>query len=124
MAATRMTTQRLRIMEYLRRTRTHPTAEQVHRAISAELPTITLATVYRNLNKLTEGGSIIRLKVGNTYHYDGKEGDHIHGICSATGDIVDIDQPELVRYVKRRLKHPGFTPQDIRIIVTGTCDKR
>jgi len=119
-----MTTQRLKILEFLRETRIHPTTEQVYQHVSKSLPTITLATVYRNLNKLTEAGEIIRIKVGHTYHYDGHEGDHIHGICETTGKIVDIEQPELVNYVRKKLRHPGFEPEDVKIIVTGKCNER
>ena len=121
---TRMTTQRIKILAYLESTTTHPSAEDVHKNVSKELPSITLATVYRNLNALAAQGTITRIKVGNTYRYDAQPGDHIHGICEDTGDIIDIKQPELVKHVRERIKHKGFTPKDVKIIVTGTRHQR
>ncbi|MBD3209594.1 transcriptional repressor [Candidatus Woesearchaeota archaeon] len=120
---TRTTTQQVHILQYLRQKHSHPCAEAIHKEVVKQLPTITLATVYRNLNKLVEQEDIISFKVGNTYHYDGKVGDHIHGICENTGKIVDIEQPELVQYVRKKIHHHGFTPKNIRIIVTGTCKR-
>ncbi|MFP4524484.1 MAG: Fur family transcriptional regulator [Candidatus Woesearchaeota archaeon] len=118
MAQTRMTTQRVRILEYLQGTESHPTAHDIYREVSQDLPTLTLATVYRNLKALEDQGEVMKFKVGETYHYDAKDGDHIH-VITDDGQIEDVERPDVVRYVKRKLREEGYEPDDVRIVTTG-----
>ena len=57
----RQTIQKLKIMQHLHSVKTHPSAEMVYNAVKEEVPTITLATVYRNLNSLANAGKILKL---------------------------------------------------------------
>jgi len=45
------------------------------------LPTITLATTYRNLNILASDSEILRLEINNEYHYDADISKHQHCFC-------------------------------------------
>ena len=56
--AFRMTRHRRVILEVLRRTRKHPTAEELYILVRRRLPRVSLATVYRNLEVLSEQGLI------------------------------------------------------------------
>ena len=60
----RMTTQRIAILDYLAEAH-HPTAEDVYTAIVAKDPNISMATVYNNLNKLTDEGYLLELTYGD-----------------------------------------------------------
>lgn len=121
MAQERMTIQRLKILEFLRKDTSHPTAEEVYAAIKPQLSTITLATVYRNLNVLADKGEIICFKVGNTYHFDGQLGAHIHGICQRCGRIVDVHDEKVAKYAMNKIRFEDFIPTDVRITFRGTC---
>ena len=55
------TKQRQLILEAVRATNSHPTADELFQMIRRKLPTISLATVYRNLNFLSEIGEIRKL---------------------------------------------------------------
>lgn len=118
---TRKTPQRMKILEYLRSVRTHPTAEEVYNAVKKEMPSITLATVYRNLNLMADQGQIIRLEIDHEYRYDAHSEGHIHFVCKNTGRIIDIDDDEVAEYVKSKLGK-GFNPEKVTVIVKGTYE--
>ena len=118
----RNTAQRLRILAYLRSTRSHPSAEGVHAAVVKDLPSITLATVYRNLNALSEEGEVFRLKVGNSYRYDYHRHGDTHGVCDACGRIVDLDGETFAKGAVKAFDSQGFSPRSVTIILSGVCE--
>ncbi|MCL2192942.1 MAG: transcriptional repressor [Treponema sp.] len=70
----------------------HATAEQVYDYVVTEHPSISKATVYRNLSQMVESGEIIT--IGNFYgatHYDHNCHDHYHFICDDCKRIFDLD---------------------------------
>lgn len=119
----RLTTQRIKIMEFLRSTKEHPSAEMVYNAVSKDLPSITLATVYRNLNKLSEQGEIIRLDIGGEYRFDGHMHSHIHAVCEKCGSILDFDEEEVHMCALKNVPRSKFTAKSVRIVCYGTCNK-
>ena len=56
----RNTIQRLLVLETVNKLQCHATADEIYRAIVKEHPNISRATVYRNLNSLSESGSYLR----------------------------------------------------------------
>ena len=118
---TRMTNQKLKIIEYLKSVKTHPTAEMVYNAVSKDLPAISLATVYRNLNLLAEQGKILRLEINGEYHYDGFCDSHQHLVCTNCGKIMDLGQKEISDYAMRKIKASDFEIKSVRIIFYGVC---
>ncbi len=92
------TPQRLTIAKFLLSTDTHPTAEEIHKAISNELPTpISLATVYNSLEALVKVGIIKEvLTEPNKVRYDKNITNHHHFINTKTGEILDIEPYELI----------------------------
>jgi Fe2+ or Zn2+ uptake regulation protein len=115
MIINRNTIQRTRILEYLRKVKTHPAAETVYKEVKKTIPTITLATVYRNLNLLTEQGIINRMTVNHEYRYDGESGVHQHAICKKCGKIIDVEFQTTIKPIK------NFNTNTI--FYYGTCDK-
>jgi Fe2+ or Zn2+ uptake regulation protein len=118
---TRMTNQKLKIMEHLKNIKTHPTAELVYRVVSKDLPAISLATVYRNLNLLAEQGKILKLEINGEYHYDGFCDSHQHLVCTNCDKIIDIGQKEISNYAMRKIKSSDFELRSVRIIFYGIC---
>ena len=58
----RMTRQRGIILEELRKINTHPSADEIYERVRKHLPRISLGTVYRNLEILSELGEIQKLE--------------------------------------------------------------
>jgi len=118
---TRMTTQRIKILNYLKKVQTHPTAEAVYNEIKKELPAITLATVYRNLNLLAGQGEILRIKINNEYHYDGDTCCHQHCICKKCGKIIDCFKKEISDYALKKINLKNFNAENVCVIFKGVC---
>jgi len=116
-----MTTQKLKILEYLNNYKDHPNAETIYKEVKKQLPAITLATVYRNLNLLAEQGKITRFKIGNEYRFDGRSECHQHLICIKCGKITDICNKQVSDYALNNLKTPEFTPESVSIKLYGLC---
>ena len=88
---TRMTRQREVILEELRKTKTHPTADELYSIVRERLPRISLGTVYRNLDFLADSGEIRRLEAaGSTKRFDGDISRHQHVRCIQCGRIGDV----------------------------------
>ena len=86
----RMTRQRKVILEELRKVNTHPSADEVYELVRKRLPRISLGTVYRNLEILSERGDIQKLELGCTLkRFDGVAENHYHIRCIDCGRVVD-----------------------------------
>lgn len=89
---TRTTRQRTVILEELRSLTCHPTADQLYQRVRDRLPHISLGTIYRNLELLSEQGQIQRLEVtGGQMHFDGNPEPHCHIRCHDCGAVGDVD---------------------------------
>ena len=87
----RFSQQRQVILEVLRSTTSHPTAEWVYTETKKRLPRLSLGTIYRNLRLLAESGGIQELELGTTFsRYDGNTESHAHFLCRGCGRVLDI----------------------------------
>ena len=83
--------QRELILEAVKSVRTHPTADAIYEMIRQKEPSISLGTVYRNLNLLASRGEIIPLYTADDkVHYDGDTSSHRHFVCKKCKNIIDI----------------------------------
>jgi Fur family transcriptional regulator, ferric uptake regulator len=87
----RMTAQRRIILEELRKVLTHPTAGEIYEIVRKRLPRISLGTVYRNLEILSEIGMIQKLEMAGTQkRFDGIVENHYHVRCIRCGRVDDV----------------------------------
>jgi len=90
-AGLRMTRQRRVILDEFRTAGLHHTADDVYLAVRRKLPNISLGTVYRNLEVLTQAGLIRKLHLGGGQRlYDGGHHPHYHVRCRECGKISDV----------------------------------
>ncbi len=69
----------------------HLSADDLYQILKKDFKSMSLATVYRNLNKLTEMGSIVRLSIPNgADRYSANLDDHYHFLCTNCDKIFDI----------------------------------
>ncbi|WAC07456.1 MAG: transcriptional repressor [Thermodesulfobacteriota bacterium] len=86
-----ITKQRQVILEELKKTVSHPTADEVFLMVRQRLPKISLGTVYRNLELLSENGVIQKLDwSGRQKRYDGNFENHYHIRCLNCGRVDDV----------------------------------
>ena len=91
MQATKHSKQRDLLIDILRNTKCHPDADWIYTRAREQMPNISLGTVYRNLAKLSEDGTILKLDIGKgSDHFDGDITPHAHLLCESCGNIIDI----------------------------------
>ncbi len=118
----RITNQREIILEELKRLKTHPTADELYEVVKKRLPRISLATVYRNLEQLSEAGIINKLEYGGRQkRFDGNISPHSHIFCIKCGKISDVELDEKIE-IKKIIKDPkGFLIFEDRFEFCGLC---
>ncbi len=122
----RMTHQREVILDELRRSKTHPTADELYERIKKKLPRVSLATVYRNLEILSEAGLIKKLEIsGRQKRFDWDPGEHDHVYCihcqrvdnitlAAPAPEVEPMRQQGYRITGRRIEFSGLCPKCLR----------
>jgi Fe2+ or Zn2+ uptake regulation protein len=86
------TRQRERLLELLCASRSHPTAAELYEAAHHEFPSLSLATVYRNLEVLISEGLAEAVPCeGGAMRYDGNPKPHHHFVCETCGSIQDVE---------------------------------
>lgn len=115
--------QRELILETLRKCTDHPTAEEIYAKAKQEMASISLGTVYRNLNLLTEMGKIRKLEsAGNTsVRYDGRNDEHCHLVCTSCGTITDVGLGMFNQIDKTVEQETGFSVTEHGIVLKGIC---
>ena len=118
----RMTRQRKVILEELRKVKTHPSADEIYEMVRRRLPRISLGTVYRNLEILSESGEIQKLEPGSTLkRFDGNPDTHHHIRCVQCGCIVDVDFDVEIKIQNGYAPHGAFRIIGHRLEFTGIC---
>ncbi len=116
--------QREAILEVLRMTKVHPTADWVYEEVRKEIPNISLGTVYRNLAKLSEDKTIVKLGLGTgVEHFDGCTEPHYHVMCCECGSISDIDANPLLGLNDWASKQFNGEIYEHSAIFFGKCEK-
>lgn len=119
---TRMTKQRKTILQVLRSTTSHPTADWIYEEVRKEIPNVSLGTVYRNLGILKDMGEILELDFGSTYsRYDGNPLNHYHFCCSECGRVYDIEMPLIKSVEVEASTTSGHNIQYHRLEFYGIC---
>ncbi|MDQ0300849.1 Fur family peroxide stress response transcriptional regulator [Salibacterium salarium] len=120
----RMTPQRHAILEYLYDSMSHPTADDIYKALESKFPNMSVATVYNNLRVFKNVGIVRELTYGDSSsRFDCVTTDHYHVICSDCGKIVDFHYPGLDE-VETLAEHvTGFKVHDHRMEIYGSCQE-
>ncbi|QGY39991.1 transcriptional repressor [Pseudodesulfovibrio cashew] len=88
----RLSKQRKVILEELRKVKTHPTADEVYDMVRKIIPRISLGTVYRNLEFLSNRGLVLKLGApGAQKRFDGTPEPHPHIRCAVCTRVVDVE---------------------------------
>jgi len=87
----RKTKQREVIYNELCKLTSHPTADELFMIVKDKLPRVSLGTIYRNLEIMSEEGIVKKIEIcGKMKRFDGNTSDHLHVKCIKCGKIEDI----------------------------------
>ena len=117
-----LTHQRQVIYETLITMRGHPSPEEVYAKVRKRIPSISLATVYKNLNRFLAAGLLQEMSVHHgSLRVEVNDHAHHHLVCSTCKKIEDIDSEQIgPLHVRGRLPK-GFAVQRFSVDVIGLC---
>jgi Fur family ferric uptake transcriptional regulator len=120
--ASRMTVQRRTILEEVRASHSHPTADEIYHRVRRRLPRISLGTVYRNLEALASQGAIQRLDLsGVQRRFDHQPTPHFHVRCVRCGVLNDVELSSSAILDELVDDAGGFEILDARLEFLGIC---
>ena len=125
MAETNMrnTSQRKIVLDVVRESLDHPTAETIYTRCIEKAPKISLGTVYRNLAVLAQTGEILKVPSSEgPDHYDFNLSAHHHFLCTKCGRVSDI--PKEFAPSDEYLMCPkncGFHIKGYSLLYSGIC---
>ena len=112
-AGMRMTQQRRAVLETILCSHDHPTAAMIYERTKANMPGISLATVYNCLESMAETGIINHLNFDNgPSRFCPNLEPHVHLLDDETNRVLDV-----------QLKS-GLRPEDVFELPEGTCVTR
>ena len=120
----RVTSQRQAIFRLLDGDASHPTVESLYDRARAEMPTISLKTVYQTVHDLEALGEVrvLDLGTGSVRVDPNVEDDHHHLLCTGCGRVRDLPVEFTDLHVPIRFRR-DFTVDDVQVIFRGRCDQ-
>lgn len=103
---------------------THPTAEEVYRALKKDYSSLSLGTVYRNLNQLSEAGILLKIPIADgSDRFDGRTDMHYHMICERCFRVFDVELDCLNGIPKTVSENEGYRITKISLNLKGICSE-
>ena len=127
----RCTRQRVALYEALYDATSHPTADELYRSLSGQVPAMSLATVYNTLEAFCDAGLAQKMPgagVNGSARYDAERGDeHLHVRCRVTGKMADVPEElskEILNSIPQHLlskieEKLGYAVDQIHIELVG-----
>jgi Fur family transcriptional regulator, peroxide stress response regulator len=117
-----LTKQREVVLQVIRDSENHLTANEVFDQAKGLLPTISFATVYNSLRYLKDAGHIGEIQFGNgASRFDRKLTRHDHAICVKCGKLVDMELEIPSELVKIAENFSRFKLESIELTLRGLC---
>jgi Fe2+ or Zn2+ uptake regulation protein len=118
----KVTPQRQCIFRVLHDNEVHPTAESVYAVARAEMPMMSLKTVYQTLNDLAAMGELQQLDLGTgSSRFDPNVDPHHHLVCVRCGKVRDLNV-DFARLAVPSNQRQGFTVGSAEVVFRGLCD--
>jgi len=115
----KVTPQRLEVLRFLYENRTHPTADEIHRALKEVNPSLSKTTVYNILEVLHQHNMVDVLTISGTEaRYDPKASHHHHFLCRSCGRVFDT---EVGGVCTECMTEKGHEVAEVHGYFKGTC---
>ncbi len=116
----KVTPQRLTIVDELYG-RIHLSIDELYTAIKEKFPSISLATVYKNINAMMEKRFIKEVKIPNQKsRYELIKEPHSHVVCQKCGKVEDV-HIDLSTVAKEAMEKSRYHINEDALIFTGVC---
>ena len=111
------------ILEYLRGTNAHPSAETIYTDLKHDIPDLAMGTVYRNLTHFKEQGLVSSVAtVKGVERFDGNVNPHVHFICQDCDAVIDLMEMEVPQALRQAAEAAcGGNVNECQLSFTGCC---
>ena len=116
----KVTPQRLSIVDELRG-QVHMSVDELYEAIKKKFPSISLATVYKNINAMLDKSFILEVKIPNQKSkYELAKESHSHVMCEECGKVEDITL-DLGDITQMAANLTQYKINDDALVLSGIC---
>ncbi len=114
--------QRERIYRAVCESELHPTANMVYESLHAEMPKLSLGTVYRNLNQLSDAGRLKKIPLPDgSCRFDKTTMSHSHIVCECCGQVADVMLPVLEPLERAVERETAYALKSYDVVLRGLC---
>jgi Fur family peroxide stress response transcriptional regulator len=118
----KVTPQRLSIVDMLHG-KVHMSIDELYIAIKKKFPSISLATVYKNINTMMQMDFIQEVKIPNQKsRYELAKSSHSHVVCQKCGKVEDLEL-NLELITKEAVEKSNYKIREDALIFSGVCPK-
>jgi len=118
----RVTSQRVVLYRVLEQLGRHANAEEIARASAAQLPGLSLPTVYATLELFEGLGLVRRVDAGGPAAlFDPRTEPHAHFACRSCGAVTDLDAPVDAGAAEAAAREHGAEPDHVDVVLRGLC---
>ena len=99
----------------------HINIDELYQAIREKFSSISLATLYKNVNTMLEVALIREVKIpGQKTKYEIEKASHAHIMCKSCGELKDIEyDPHSI--LEKTVEMSQYRAEDISIVISGIC---
>jgi Fur family peroxide stress response transcriptional regulator len=100
----------------------HPSPDEVYLRVRKRIPSISLATVYKNIRLFLDSGILQEVSPHHgSLRVEMNRHPHHHLVCTRCKRITDIDESSIAELPRRKKLAGGFLVQRYAIDVLGLC---
>jgi len=102
----------------------HANIDEIYKIVKKSNPTISLATVYKNITALVEKSLLKEVALNNfKSKYELSKDKHSHLICKVCGNVKDIGLNSQISNIAKDLSNKeNFNFEDIELNIYGVCN--
>jgi Fur family peroxide stress response transcriptional regulator len=117
----KLTPQRFAVLDFLVRSREHPTADQISAALNRRFPRASRATIYNTLNALRDAGLVHEVYMDDAVaRFDANLDQHHHFVCRICDKLEDVPFEEVGELPTHKLER-GHKVENYEIVMRGVC---
>lgn len=117
-----VTHQRQVLYETMREMKGHPSPEEVHERMRETIPSVSLATVYKNIHLFVASGVFREMSVHHgTLRVEMNREEHHHMVCSICRSITDVEASDVDLRLPQQTLPNGFLVERCSVDIIGIC---
>ncbi len=99
----------------------HINIDELYQSIRKKFSSISLATLYKNVNTMLEVSLIREVKIpGQKTKYEIQKDSHAHVMCKSCGELKDIEY-DPVSILQKSMEMSHYKTEEVSVVVSGIC---